>query len=61
MNFRISYEDAKKLLGVFYNSPYAVSAPFVMILDGLQNDEGITLKTCIDVERAEKAATPDAE
>ena len=61
MNFTISYEDAKKILAVFYQSPYQVSAPYVAILDGLVNAEGVTLKACVDVERAASAITPNAE
>jgi hypothetical protein len=50
MNFKIPYEDAKKILSVFYQSPYQVSAPFVAILDGMKNDEDNTLRHCIEAE-----------
>lgn len=50
MNFKLSYENAKKLLSVFYSSPYNVSAPFVALLDNLQNEDGDTLRCAIDKE-----------
>jgi len=50
MNFKLSYEEAKKILSVFYTSPYQVSAPFVAILDNIKNDEEMTLRQCIEAE-----------
>ena len=61
MNFKMSYEEAKAILAVFYQSPYQVSAPYVAILDNLLNEDGESLKACIDAERAAKAATPNPE
>lgn len=44
MQFKINYEDVKRLLGIFYNSPYQVSAPYVELLHNLKDDnEGIFL------------------
>jgi hypothetical protein len=52
-HFTLSYEDAKKILGVFYNSPYRNVAYFVDILHA-SKEEGtdITLKQKIDLENA---------
>ena len=51
MDFKISYEDAKKVLGVFYNSPYSLSAPYVVILDNLVSVDGNeTLRLAIEKE-----------
>lgn len=62
MDFKLSYEDAKKILSVFYTSPYQVSAPFVAILDNIQNEDGQTLRNCIEAEveaKKEVAAEPE--
>lgn len=50
MNFKLSYEDAKKILSVFYTSPYQVSAPYVAILDNIKNEDDHTLRQCIEAE-----------
>lgn len=62
MNFKLPYEEAKKLLHVFYQSPYQVSAPFVHMLDNLSNEEGVTLRQSIEAEIAtnnKEAITPE--
>jgi len=51
MDFKISYENAKKILSVFYNAPYAASAPYVAILDNLVVVDGTdTLRVTIEKE-----------
>jgi len=61
MNFTISYEDAKKILGVFYNSPYQNVVPYVAILDNLKSIEAdITLKQAVEAEHAANSVTPNA-
>lgn len=51
MEFVISYEDLKKVLGAFYNSPYKTSAPYVDMLHSLREKDGkLTLKERIDLE-----------
>lgn len=52
MYFKLSYDEAKKLLQVFYQSPYQISAPYVHILDNLLNEDALTLKKCIEAEMA---------
>ena len=63
MHFKLPFEDAKKLLSVFFQSTYQVSAPFVAILDNLQNDEGETLRQCIEkeIEAVKSAELPKEE
>lgn len=63
MTFKLSYENAKKLLSVFYGSPYQVSAPFVAMLDNLVNEEGHTLRDAIDkeIEASKEASEPKTE
>lgn len=52
-NFIISFEDAKKILSVFYNSPYRNVVGFVDILHAIK-EEGteLSLKEKIDIENA---------
>lgn len=52
-NFTISFEDAKKILSVFYNSPYRNVVGFVDILHAIK-EEGteLSLKEKIDIENA---------
>ncbi len=62
MNFKIPYIEAKKILSVFFQSPYQVSAPYVAVLDALENEEGKTLRECIEAEieaNKEVAAEPE--
>ncbi len=64
MQFTISYEDVKKLIGVFYNSAYQVSAPYVDVLHNLKGEDGQSFLHHLDVERAVVAAqqaVPQAE
>jgi len=66
MDFVISYEDAKKILGVFYNSPYQNVLPYVAILDNLKcSNADVTLKQAVEAEHeariAAESATPNAE
>lgn len=62
MDFKISYEDAKKILGVFYNSPYQNVLPYVAILDNLKSvDCDLTLKQAVEAEHAASLETPKAE
>ena len=50
-DFIISYEQAKKLLEVFYNSSYHLSIPYVEILHKMQENNGhLTLKDHVDFE-----------
>jgi hypothetical protein len=53
MDFKISYEDAKKILGIFYNAPYRQVIEFVAILDNLKQIDGeLTLKQMVEAEIA---------
>jgi hypothetical protein len=62
MNFTISYEDAKKVLGVFYNSPYQNVLQYVAILDNLKCvDSDVTLKQAVEAEHAANVVTQNAE
>lgn len=62
MDFKISYENAKKILGVFYNSPYQNVLPYVAILDNLKSDDcDLTLKQAVEAEHAASLETPNAE
>jgi hypothetical protein len=50
-NFLLNYDDAKKLLDVFYKSPYGVVHPYVEILHGLKEDiSALTLKEHLELE-----------
>jgi hypothetical protein len=50
-DFILSIANAKKLLEVFYNSPYHLSIPYVDMLHKLQEQNGnLTLKEYIDIE-----------
>ncbi len=53
MDFKISYEDAKKILSVFENSVYRQVIGYIEILHSLK-EEGtdLTLKEKIDLEIA---------
>jgi len=52
MNFIISYEDAKKILEVFYNSTYKQVLPYVEIMHGLCEEKGsLSLKERLDLEQ----------
>lgn len=57
-NFTLSYEDAKKILSVFYNSPYRNVVGYVEIMHGLK-EEGteLTLKNKVDLENILAAQT----
>jgi hypothetical protein len=59
MDFKLAYEDAKKLLNIFYQSPYQVSAPFVAILHEM-NCLGIemNLKQALEAEEVVKTQVP---
>ena len=62
MDFKISYEDAKKILGVFYNSPYQNVLSYVAILDNLKCvDSDLTLKEAVEAEHAASLVTQNAE
>ncbi len=51
MEFVISYEDLKKVLGAFYNSSYKTAVPYVDMLHNLCEKDGkLTLKERIDLE-----------
>jgi hypothetical protein len=51
VNFTLSYEDAKKLLHVFYHSPYQVAASYVDMLHALEEiGSSLTLKDHVDAE-----------
>lgn len=51
MNFLISYDDAKRLLQLFYENPYKVAAPYVSILAGLKAaDVDMTLNQALEAE-----------
>jgi hypothetical protein len=53
MDFKISYEDAKKILAVFYTLPYRNAAAYVDLLQALQEAEGsLSLKDHIEAEVA---------
>lgn len=53
MNFKLSYEDAKKFLHLFSLLQYQVSVPFVTTLYRLNNEEGKTFKECLEKEAEE--------
>jgi hypothetical protein len=58
MSFAIEYEDLKKLLNVFYNSPYRNVVGYIELLHNLKETESdITLKEKIDLEIALAAKT----
>jgi hypothetical protein len=60
MAFTIEYEDLKKILSVFYNSPYRNVVNFVEILHNLKEiDSNLTLKQKIDIENALAAEAVD--
>jgi hypothetical protein len=51
LSFSINYEDAKKLLEVFYNSPYKNVLPYVEIMHNMQEINGsLSLKERLDIE-----------
>lgn len=53
MSFKISFEDAKRILGVFYNCKYNEAIGYIEILHNLkEEDSGLTLKEKIAVEVA---------
>lgn len=56
MQFTITYEDVKKLLGVFYNSPYQVSAPYVDIIHNMKGEDGQSFLHHLEVEKSIVAA-----
>lgn len=66
MKFSISYENAKKILEVFYNSPYLAALPYIEILHNMKQRMGPChdlhstpiFKEKLDEEKS-KAATPD--
>lgn len=60
MNYSLSYEDAKALLIVFYNSPYQVSAPFVEILHKMKAEDGSIFGDAIAAEKAATQAAANA-
>lgn len=53
MDFKISYEDLKVILNVFYGSPYRNAIQFIDMLHALK-EEGtdLTLKEKVDLEIA---------
>lgn len=53
MDFKISYDQLKALLSVFYNSQYNQALPFINMLHALKEDEtGLSLREKIDLEIA---------
>jgi len=60
MQFKITYDDIKKLLGVFYNSPYQISAPYVDILHNLKDDLDTSFLTHLEAEKT-LIATAEAQ
>ncbi len=53
MSFKISFEDAKRILSVFYNSKYNEAIGYIEILHNIKEDDSdLTLKEKIAVELA---------
>lgn len=53
MSFKISYEDLKVLLNVFYGAPYRQVVGIIEMLHALkEEDTDLTLKQKVDIEVA---------
>lgn len=64
MNFKISYEDTKKLLGLLYNNPYQAVAPYVEIIHNLPSEiegEGKSFLHYLEEEKAALEAKLNSE
>lgn len=59
MNFKIAYDDIKKLLGLLYNNSYQVVAPYIEILHNLEAEGEGEIKKFINYFEAEKKIFED--